>query len=35
MYKIYEAIKRKLQAIGLTPAQYEAVIRIVADALRI
>lgn len=35
MYKIYEAIKRKLQTIGLTPAQYEAVIRIVADALRI
>ena len=33
MYKKYEALKARLQKLGLTPAQYEAVIKLLAEAL--
>ncbi len=34
-YKRYEQFKRRLQTLNLTPAQYQAVIQILAEALGI
>ena len=32
-YRKYEALKRRLQTLGLSPSQYEAIVRIIAEAL--
>lgn len=32
-YQKYEKLKRKLQELGLSPAQYECVLRLLAEAL--
>lgn len=34
-YLIYEACKKKLQILNLNPFQYEQVLRILAEALKI
>ena len=32
-YKKYEALKRRLQTLGLSPSQYETIVQIIAEAL--
>ena len=32
-YRKYEELKRKLQELGLSPVQYERVLRLLAEAL--
>lgn len=34
-YKKYEELKRRLQTLGISPAQYEAIVRIIAEALNL
>lgn len=34
-YRHYEAAKRRLRSLGLTPTQYEAIVRIFAELLGI
>ena len=35
MYELYETIKQELQKLDLTPEQYEAIIKIIANVLGI
>ncbi len=34
-YRKYEALKRRLQTLGLSPSQYETIVQIIAEALNI